>query len=270
VARGLAEDFVLSASSVSTFLRCGRQWYFAYVAGVRSRPTLKAGRGIAIHKAVEVDMIQKITSREDVPLDVMMDAYDTSWDEEGKDGWRPDPDLKPGEVKDKGYELVKLYRDTVAPTIQPTLVEEPISFRINGQVYTGQIDLGEEKPEPWTGDPQLIIRDTKSTGRKPEPHQYLLNMTGYAVGMRQRGGRIEADTVLDFLVATKEPYYLPIHAGGPITDDQVNQFAGIIGDVASTIQAGKFVPNGLVNGTCEKMCGYKDICPAYLKNNRNA
>jgi hypothetical protein len=263
----LAQDLVLSASSVTTFLRCGQQWYFAYVAGVKSPPSLRAIRGIAAHAAVEVDMRQKMSTRVDLPVTDMLDAYDESWNEESRNGYSITGDELPGVVKDKGYELVELYHREVAPTIQPVLVEEPIQFAINGQPYSGQIDIATEvefeDPDLW-GPPErrLVIRDTKTTGRTPQEDAYLLNMTGYAIAQRQATGRMEADTVLDYLIATKEPKYKEIRMGGPVTDLQISQFAGIVGNVSAAIGAGNFVPNGLTSGACG-WCGYRAICPAY-------
>lgn len=261
----MAQDLVLSASSVTTFLRCGQQWFFAYVAAVKAPPSLRAIRGIAAHAAVEVDMRQKIQTKVDIPVADMLDAYDSSWNEESRDGFSVSSDEKPGVVKDKGYELVRLYHQEVAPKIQPTLVEEPIQFTINGQAYSGQIDIAEmvEMDTLW-GPPEerLVIRDTKTTGRTPAEDAYLLNMTGYAIAQRQKTGLIEADTVLDYLVALKEPKYKEIRMGGPVTDEQISRFAVTVGSVADSIQASRFVPNGLVNGACG-WCGYRDICPAY-------
>jgi hypothetical protein len=247
-------------------------WYFAYVAGVKSPPSLRAIRGIAVHAAVEVDMRQKMTTRVDIPVNDMIDAYDTSWNAETVDGYRVGEDEVPGVVKDKGVELLRLYHETVAPTIQPIMVEEPIQFAINGQPYSGQIDLGTEvEVDLGWGPPEkrLVIRDTKTTARTPGAGTYLLNMTGYAISQRQITGRIEADTVLDYLIALKEPVYKPISMGGPVTDDQIRQFAGVVDDVSSSIHAGSFVANGLVSGACS-WCGYKAICPAYLKQDPNA
>lgn len=261
----MAQDLVLSASSVTTFLRCGQQWFFAYVAAVKAPPSLRAIRGIAAHAAVEVDMRQKMVTGIDIPVDDMMDAYDTSWAEETVDGYSITGDEKPGEVKDKGYELVRLYHKEVAPTIQPIMVEEPIQFNINGQAYSGQIDLGQmvEVDLGW-GPPEerLVIRDTKTTGRTPAEEAYLLNMTGYAISQRQKTGLIEADIVLDYLVALKEPKYKEIRMGGPVSDAQIAQFANVVGSVADAIKAERYVPNGLINGSCG-WCGYRAICPAY-------
>lgn len=261
----MAEPLVLSASSVTTYLRCGRQWFFAYVAGIKSPPSLKAVRGIAVHAAVETNMRQKVTSQVDLPLSDVLDAYDTSWTQETANGFRKDPDQEPGEIKDAGVSLLKVYQRDVAPKIQPDIVEKPIQFQIDGQPFSGQIDLGRYVPVNLYGDPdlRLEIRDTKTTGRAPDPSSYMLNMTGYAIAARQEEGREEADTVFDYLVATKQPYYREIRLGRPITDEHIRKFAQIVGDVSSSIQAGRFVPNGLISGAC-RWCGYRDICPAYM------
>jgi RecB family exonuclease len=263
---------LLSASSVNTFLRCGRQWYYAYVAGIRIPPTVRLIRGIAVHKAVETNMAQKVESKTDVPLDVVMDAYDNSWTAEADGGLLVEEDAKesPGEAKDKGYQLVELHHKEVAPNIQPLWVEKAVQFTINGIPFSGQLDLAHEVPS-MDPDPEaeaigLEIVDTKTTARKPVGNSYLLNMTGYAIGARQITGKKESNTRLDYLIATKAPYYLPISAGGPITDTEILRFANVVESVSESISAGKFVPNGLIGSppACS-WCGYTALCPAFAK-----
>lgn len=257
----MTQPLVLSASSVGMYLRCGRQWMYRYVYGIKSKPSVKMARGIAIHKAVEVDMTQKMTTQVDLPVDDMLDAYSDSWGSIASDGLTQGPDDPPeGEMKDRGVGMVRLYHSEVAPHIQPVLVEQPVQFSINGQAYSGQIDLATRSKRSG----KLIVRDTKSTSRTPAPNQYQLNQVGYALSQRQATNEIEADTVLDYLIDTKIPRYLPISNGGPASDAQVASFATIVGDVAGSINAGRFPPNGVVNGAC-RICGYRDRCPAALK-----
>lgn len=262
---------LLSASSVTTFLRCGRQWYYAYVAGIRVPPTLRLVRGIAVHKAVETNMSQKVETKIDLPLEEVLDAYDTSWTSETSDGMTPEDDKEtPGEAKDKGIEMLEVYQKVAAPKIQPLWVEKPVQFTINGIPFSGQIDLAQEvpnmDPDPEAAAMGVAIRDTKTTKRKPVGESYLLNMTGYALAYRQLEGRKESDTVLDYLVGTKEPYYLPVSHGGPVSDNEVRRFANVVESVSESITAGRFVPNGLVGSppACS-WCGYTAICPAYAK-----
>jgi hypothetical protein len=246
----------LSASSLTTFLRCGRQWYYAYVLGEKSPPTLKQARGIAVHKAVEVNMEQKVSSHEDVPIDDMLDAFSASWDEVGQDGFEHDEQETPGDAKDAGYALTRLHHKEVSPTIQPVWVEKPVQFKLNDNiVWTGQIDLADEMGR---------IRDTKTTSRRPKPEQYLINMTGYSCGARQLTGEVETDVVLDYMVNTKTPYYLPIAVGGPVSDDSIRRFVSIAEGVAATIEAGNYPANGVQNGACS-WCGYRSMCDYALK-----
>jgi hypothetical protein len=68
--------------------------------------------------------------------------------------------------------------------------------------------------------------------------------------------------VLDYLIAKKEPDYLPIASGGPISNTAIRRFAKVAETVTSQINEGRFLPNGLSNGACS-WCGYRDLCPYY-------
>jgi hypothetical protein len=256
------QELVLSASSTNTFLRCGESWRLIYIEGRRGLPRLRAIRGIAVHRAVEVSMRQKITSYVDLPVDDMADAYSDSWANETASGYELDEGENADKVKDAGVGLIRLYHKTVAPRIQPELVEEPLQFKINGQAWSGQIDLSHRVFNPITRESRRVIRDTKTTGRTPTEGQHLLAMSGYAISQRQATGEIEADTVLDYLIANKEPTYKEVRLGGPITDDQIRKFARVVGGVADSIKAGNFPANGLVSGACS-WCNVKPFCPEW-------
>ena len=266
----MADKVALSASSVTTFLRCGRQWFYAYVAGIKSPPSLKAARGIAVHSAVELNMRQKIESRIDISLAEVVARFSDAYDQEIQDGYQVRAEEDPGAIKDAGVGLVGVYQQQVAPTIQPAIVEHPVRFTINGQDYTGQIDLGQMIPINLHGEPEyaMELRDTKTTSRSPDASQYTFNMTGYALSSRLDMGQVEAAVVFDYLVATKKPYYQEVRSG-PITDEQIRAFSDVVGSVAGAIQGGRYVPNGLTaRGVCE-WCGYRVICTAYIKNDIN-
>lgn len=242
---------VLSASSVTTFLRCGRQWYYAYVAEIKSAPTVRQVLGIAVHAAIETNMFQKLQSHLDLPVDQVLDSFSDAFEHDATDIETFDEPRD--KAKDSGVALLRKHHFEVAPRIQPIWVEEPVQFAINGVPYSGMIDLVDDRQR---------VRDWKTTAKKPQANQYLLNMVGYALAYRQRTGETESDVVLDYLVRTKTPQYIPISSGGPIDQKAIVNFAGVVTDVADAIQRGDFVPNGLVNGACS-WCGYKNICPAY-------
>jgi hypothetical protein len=250
------EVLVLSGSSLNTFLRCARQWEYAYVYRLKSPPSLKQALGIAAHDALEIDLRQKITTREDLPMDMVLDAFADAFKKEGQDA-REKPDK--GETRplfmDSGIAAVRKWHSDVAPLYQPVAVEEHVQFKINDVVIDGTLDARDE--DGW-------IRDHKFVGKKPSSGEaYVLNMTGYAIGSRvAHPGTIETGIVLDHVVRTKEPYYFPIASEGPVPDRAIRGYAQIVSDVSRSIKAGIFPPTGLKSNACS-WCGYKDRCTAY-------
>lgn len=243
---------VLSGSSLNTFLRCARQWEYAYVMKFKRAPSLRMVKGTAGHKAAEVHMIGKIATGEDGPLDVDLDAFSDAYDEEVTETDVSDKDK--AATKDAGVKEVRFWHRAVAPTVQPALVEQAISFNLNGIPWTGTIDLV---------DADRRVRDWKFTGRTPSnADAYILNMVGYAIGYRVLTGEVESQIVLDHIVGLKTPKYVPIRSDGPVPDQSIRTFAGIAEEAMRGIQAGIFPPNGLKSGACS-WCGYRDICPAY-------
>jgi RecB family exonuclease len=247
----MPNEVVLSASSVTTFLRCGQQWYFAYVMELKRPPTVRQLLGTAAHSAIELNMLQKVDTKTDLAEALVLDAFSDAYDAVVPEV--EDPEEDPAKAKDSGIGLLRLHHREVAPKIQPVLVEEPVQFRVNGHPFSGVVDLVDDRDR---------IRDWKTTRRRPTNESYMLNMTGYALGYRQATGKQESEVVLDYLVRTKVPSYVPIPSGGPISKTAVVQFASIVGQVADAISAGTFMPNGLINNACS-WCGYQSICPAY-------
>ena len=251
----MSDPLVLSASSITTFLRCGQQWYYAYMEGIKSPPSIRRAIGVAAHRSLEVDLAQKIDSGTDLPVDDLLDAFRDTYEVETY-GWEPDNDDETPEKGEKsGLQLVRHAHEAVLPPIQPVLVEEPVQFRVGGIPYSGIIDLADSKGR---------VMDWKTTKRRPTNTAGLqvLQMTGYAVGYRQLTGERESEVVLQHLVRTQVPQHIPVASGGPVTKHAINVFAQTVATVHQQIQAGRFLPNGLVSGACS-WCGYKAICPAY-------
>jgi RecB family exonuclease len=255
----MSDPIVLSGSSINTFMRCGRQWAFAYIEKLKSPPNLKQVVGIATHKAVEVNMAQKVTTKLDLPTQDVLDVFATSYDEQLPE---VEDDDDPGKAKDSGIAITRIYQTEVAPPIQPLWVEQEVQFAINDRPYSGVIDLVEERPGVF--GPQHVIRDTKTTGKKPTGDGHAIAMTGYAVAFRHMTGQVESDIVLDYLVRTAKPYYLPVNNNGPISDDTVAQFGAVVESVGQAIDAGSFIPNGLQNNACS-WCGYTSVCSDFKR-----
>ena len=265
---------VLSGSSVNTYLRCGKQWEFAYVLQLRRPPSIKQGLGIAAHEAVGFNMEQKTLTYMDLSVEEVTEKFVDTWDhmadeiddvtnvertdERTGKTTRTRKETK-GQAKDSGIKAVEIHHTEVAPGIQPIWVEREISFRLNDEIeWTGVFDLADDRGR---------VRDWKFVSKKPQDAGgYMIPMIGYALGYRQISDSIESEVVLDHIVRTQEPYYLPIPSGGPITDEAIRQFAAIVTEVRRGINASIFNPNGLHSHACG-WCGYADICPAFRAAN---
>jgi hypothetical protein len=249
----MAEPLVLSSSSVNTFLRCPRQWYHAYVERRRRPPSLKMARGIAGHTAIEYDlnayMVDEVHQPTEAVVATFVDEYDKVAQETESDA------KEKGELKDGGVRAVRHWSQAIAPAVEPVLVEQNGQFVINDVHYDWTADLKDRDGK---------VRDWKFSGRKPSGgSDYVLNMIGYAVGLRQVTGEVETGVQLDYMVCTKKPYHEPV-SSGVVPDDAIDEFGAIVRGVHDQIQAGFFPPNGLQGyGVCD-WCGYSDgTCTAY-------
>lgn len=269
-------ELILSASSFTTYLRCPKQWEYAYVWKERRPPSLKQALGIASHTAYDMDMTAKMVTGENWPEDMVVDAFSTDYDRmRREEGLRLDEDDDPDKAKDLQVRVVRMYRQDLAPSIEPVLVEESFVIEVDGILYSGTLDLA-SITRVWT-DPETLserikVRDWKNVAAKPsDTSNYALGMIGYALGYRAVTGAVESEVQIDYLVRYKKqkPGYYPISSGGPVSDLSVAGFSQALTDVRDSIMAGRFVAHGLQNGACS-WCGYKDICPAYRTQNFTA
>lgn len=271
----MGDPVVLSGSSLNTFLRCQRQWEFAYVWRLQRPPSLKAARGIAAHRAAELDMLERRDTGKHMPKDAVVDVYADTFKVEAADA-EERPDKK--ETRDifltTGAQAVEFWYEEVAQPIMPLHVELHGQFTINGIPYDWTADLIDEGPEldeegqPVSSDVGRRIRDWKFVSRTPDSgSEYVLNMTGYAIGARRALGGAEIGRVLDHIVLLKQPKYVPI-GSGELTDEDIFAFADIVTGAYKSIQAGVFPPTGLKSNACS-WCGYADgTCTAYKRKRK--
>lgn len=247
---------VFSGSSIATFMRCAKQWEYAYVYELKRPPSIRMVLGTAAHAAAEVNYSQKIESGTDLATSDVLDVYSDAFDTGIQDAEPDAEDIKEprGKAKDSGAATLTVYHEQVAPPIQPLFVEHEGLIHVNDIPYSYTIDLV---------DTNGRVRDHKYTARRPQSSaDYRLSMIGYALAYRHETGQKETDVVLDYMVRTKEPYHWPVASDGPVPDRAIDAFAGILGMINQAIMEGIFLPTGLTNHACS-WCGYRDICDAY-------
>jgi hypothetical protein len=244
---------VLSASSVSTYEECHLQWYFTYVEMRDEPPNEPRETGIALHDYAEWVLKTAIS--------------DSTVDDSRREG-----------LPEALVPLADIFKNEVLPTYgNPTLIEAAFELDVEGIAYTGfidSVDVREVTPSPevdWDSegrdliDPfplfdQTVLRDLKSTNKRPAKGRYRDALIGYWQGARELGH--EADLItLDYIVRTKKPYYWPEHQAPP-DDDELDLWVAKVEMVAENIEHRDFEPTGVGTYVCN-YCPFKDICGPY-------
>ena len=249
----MTDPVVMSSSSLSTLLRCGLQWKFAYVDRIKEPPKVRMVIGTATHKGVETNLVQKIETEVDLPMNDVLDAYATEFDREVQLVEKPEEPVGP--AKDSGAALMRLHHIRVAPSIKPLAVEKETKFTINGNEYQTYIDYLGQQPSG------VRVGDTKTTAQARDGTNYIFQMIAGALGFRQDTGQTEADIQLDMLVRTQKPKYHVVN-WGPLTNAAIGVFAKQVEYANRMVKEGLFPANGIQNHACGS-CGYTRRCPAY-------
>jgi len=154
----------ISYSQLGMYLRCSMQYYYAYILGLRRRPSLPMSVGSGGHKALEYNGRYKIRTGKDTPTSDLLDAASTFIDE-FTDELTPE-DLKgenKGEAKDRAIAAIGIYRTRDAIHVHPVGVEVEFNLDLNEpdqepiRIINGKIDLIAAIPQT----PDIEVLDYK-------------------------------------------------------------------------------------------------------------
>lgn len=245
----------LSATQLSMFLRCPKQFDYRYIQGLKIPPSGAMIQSKVWHRTVEENYRQKIRSEKDLPINHMTEFYAAEYEQALKaEEIAFDLDEDPARLKDQGIAITTAHHELIAPTVQPALVEEKFT-----------ISLGDDFPYDLVGvwdlvDKDGVIADNKAYGRTPsqEDVDKDVQLGIYALGYRVSRGKIEKGLRLDAVIKNKQPK--PVQIATTRTNGECRFLLGLIEHVARAIQAGVCYPNP--NGWhCSPVrCGYWSRC----------
>jgi CRISPR/Cas system-associated exonuclease Cas4 (RecB family) len=241
----------LSATQISMYKRCPKQYEFRYIKGLKQPPDSKLIVGISVHKGVEKNYIHKFATKKEENKNVVMDAFSQEFDEQKKK-----LDSVEGDAKDTGYRMLETHYTKLAPAVQP-IAQPEFGFEIQipglKRKFVGYIDvLASMLKIP------AVVLDTKTTRRKMSQWDADISgqLTSYVYAVKQVLKK-NAIAGLDVVVATKgginEQRF--ITARDPA---QLGSFEKDTLEVERAIDSGLFYP---VNDaqTCS-WCGYNSRC----------
>lgn len=157
----------VSPTMLGMWLRCGEQFRRRYIEGDIFPPGVAARSSSGVHKAAELNHLQKLATEKDLSLsdlqDIARDEYKSRIDNEGVFIPPKETSSKKRIVED-GLKVslggTHIYHRDIAPKIKPELVEEKITADIGAPVpIMGIIDVT---------DKEGVIHDLKMGVRRNE------------------------------------------------------------------------------------------------------
>ena len=220
---------ILSASAVSTYLRCGHRYLLTYIYRKQGAQNMAAAIGQAVHAGVEA-------LHHGQPSE---NALQEAWEHEVASIPTADIKADPDALED-AYRMLRVYTEEVFPTFHPTLVETPFSIMVEGVILTGVLDGADDD-----------VRDLKTTagktinGRKPHfgPENHDMQLAFYDLGYRGLTGRRPKRLILDVL--TRRGTYRQY-----VRQPKIGEALDALRIARDGINREEFEPTGALNNSC--------------------
>jgi len=252
----------LSPSQLDMLAKCGLQYSYRYVDGIKSPPGVAMVIGTATHKSIEANLKQRMVLGTYMPkeaaAEIAAEALKNTWageepvllPEEKEQGEKK---IK-GEAVDTAVSLALLHHKELAPNIKPTHVEREVYLELKGFPFDMKGYLDIQEPDG--------VRDTKTTSKAPSGDEASTSTQGkfYSLARHIIDGLPPAKFSLDYLVKTKTPKAETITA--QMDEDDHKRILLRVERAAKLIQSGAFTPAPADAWYCNaRWCGYHGRCP---------
>lgn len=247
----------LSASQIDRYLKCPKQYEFAYIKEIKSPPEIAMLKGSAAHKGFEVYYQEKMSGSRLTPNQVVEFAV-LELRELAKTQELKIQDTEENEVIESLENVIETYITSVGERTEPEATEKEIDYYTSENVKViGYLDLLRKPSEEEVGViTDSIICDYKITGRKWTAdrlkNSLQFNIYALATGLPN----VEIHNVVD--TTKKTDIYI---IGNRFDGKEYNHLETIINSVAQGISAGYFPPCSLDSWWCNPTwCGYYHMC----------
>lgn len=241
-------------SQILMYLRCGKQWYFRYVLGIKTPPSAALTVGSSVDAAITRNLILKKERGTDSPLDEVLDTYSTDFDIRAKETEWGEDDA--GFQKDVGVQCVTAHHEQVAPQLKPETVQETFVIETDaGFGVGGTIDLVETDGTVADSKTSKSKYDEDAVSRAIQPALY---------DFAYEALRGKPATAFRYDVMIKPTKTLPARiqqVRGKVTGDDRAWLFDTISEMHKAITAGIALPAPEGAWHCSpKWCGYWGIC----------
>ena len=269
----------ISFQKINMYSRCGLQYYFRYIQGLKLPPTTAVVQGRACHKAAEEFYKKKFEEKHNPPLEFMLDTFSDELErifteEEiqlSEEEERVGKKKVQASLKDDGISMMRVYHQNRAVEVDPFLVEAyfevplgPIASQTLA-AYDGSLEDVNLIGYVDLADLNGVIFDLKTKKKAPgkQDAESSQQLTAYALGYKTVMGMLPSKVVLDCLVNSKTPKLVSLASFR--TQEDLERLLKRIIRIVDGIRKGVFIPPDQGHWAC-RYCGYRDfgICKEYL------
>jgi len=186
-----------SYSKISSYFFCAKKYEYRYVQERPAPAKPELAFGVALHAALEANFDQKVESRQDLPLEKVLEVFRGSLNE----GLAAVPDEKLRGAADfhylrgMGEHLLEKYMAERAPALQPAPRGVECFFNLplpSGHQITGKFDLL---------DTDWVLRDFKTSSKPYDPRKAdKTQLVIYAWACEKLFGRLPKALCFDVFV----------------------------------------------------------------------
>lgn len=258
--KGTDLSYPLSPSALKRYMRCPKQYEFAYVKGLKIPPNFKMVFGSSIHVGLEANYNHKFIKKKDLPIVDVTDAFNDDIKKRVKKEGVTISKHELNAAVNEGVDTLTGYHAQVAKYVQPVRQPElELITSVPGmkRKIRGFIDLVADICSPFFKK-KNVIRDTKTTTRMYSQIQADtdIQLTTYDYLLHKAGGIKSNGVEFDVILRGKaEPTFKPARSTRPSNharfEEQVRQ-------IQQGIERGIFYPTD--NDTTCSWCGYRKLC----------
>lgn len=239
----------LSFSAMSTYLKCARQFMYAYIENLKQPPGVALIEGSAHHEVLENDNNKFLGKKGFQSPEIMVEEFSDIFSDKSKEiprkVWQLEKD-KETDILVRGKMMIENYTSGIRTQLVPLESESFFEVDVKGVPVAGFIDLN---------DKNLGVQDYKVT--KAAKSQTEAN-TSLQLWIYRKAKKVNKSGFLCF-TKTKNGSIKQTQTEDSFTKDESS--ANVIKDVADSIKKGSFPRCDPASWACTpKFCGYYKKC----------
>jgi len=233
----------VSATQLSQYQRCPRQWAYRYVLGLKVPPDGGLLVGSGVHHAAEVGMLHKVDTGENPDPEQAAESAAEYVSEQVRSGEVRLIEDDQGGLTDRAVRISRTWATDAAPLVMPLEVEQTFDVTLSGIPVTGRMDVITKS----------TVVDWKTSGKSPNVDD-VMKSTQASIYARATGKPLE------FIYLVSQVKAVKVKTIGIESTDIGALADSTVADVAEGMALGVWPRNRNGWHCSARWCGYYDRC----------